>query len=308
MMTTNKLITSSDPKGQDATAKWCAVYNKQRLVDGPDGSAQRLNESREFWKELGDLIQKHSATNQFADQVVSSSYTYPPEYKGPKVITEQVKTIATMFGLDPTQALGFAEKLPALPKSAEGWFAIPKVSAVAEKHFAGVVGVASQYCEAVLLTHTMIKSSRTFFNYREGEIIPAKLRLHLRTANALAQLAEDQPGDIMIIAAQLGMLHKGKSVNRANETFIANEFGLDPFSGCCIALTHPERLVRTEELDMDLPGGEFSPGAVGSFSRAACLYFGDDEVLFGAGDLSYADWCYGSASGFVPIEPVSLES
>jgi hypothetical protein len=109
MMTTKKLITSDDPKGLDATAKWRAVYNKQQLTDGADGSAQRLNESREFWKELGELIQKHSATNQYANEVVSSNYTYPKEYKGPKPIAEQVNTIATMFGLDPTQALEFAK-------------------------------------------------------------------------------------------------------------------------------------------------------------------------------------------------------
>ncbi|MCD8508438.1 MAG: hypothetical protein LRY42_03530 [Candidatus Pacebacteria bacterium] len=186
------MITSDDPKGLDATAKWRAVYNKQQLTDGADGSAQRLNESREFWKELGELIQKHSATNQYANEVVSSNYTYPKEYKGPKSITEQVKTIATMFGLDPAQALEFAKNLPTLPEGAEGWFAIPKVSAVAKQQFPAITDKAEQYCEAVKLVHTKLAESRSFYNYRNGEIVPNKLRQHARTVDFLEHLESEQ--------------------------------------------------------------------------------------------------------------------
>ncbi len=33
-----------------------------------------------------------------------------------------------------------------------------------------------------------------------------------------------QPGDILIIAAQLGMSHRGRSVRLAREVFVANEW------------------------------------------------------------------------------------
>ena len=150
MMTTKKLITSDDPKGRQTTDLFRGAYNKAQLTDE---QAQRLNENRggEFTTELLHLIQKHSATNQYANEVVSSSYSYPKEYKGPKSIVEQVKTIAELFGLDPTAALEFAKNLPELPEGAEGWFAIPKVPAVAKKHFSSITDSGEQYCEAVKL-------------------------------------------------------------------------------------------------------------------------------------------------------------
>jgi hypothetical protein len=296
MMTIKKLITSDDPKGLDATAKWCAVYNKQQLTDGADGSAQHLNESPEFWKELGGLIQKHSATNQYESEVVSSNYTYPKEYKGPKPIAEQVKTIATMFGLDPTQALEFAKNLPTLPEGSEGWFAIPKVSVVATKQFPAITDKAEQYCEAVKLVHTKLADSRSFTNYRNGEIVPQ----HARTVDFLEHLEAEQTGDILIIAVQYGMRHRGKSVRRARETFASNEFGLGAFAIGCMALVHPERYVRFEELDTDCAGDEFAPGAGGVFSGAPVFRFDDDELEFDAVGVSDANAGYGSVSGFVP--------
>lgn len=300
MMTTKKLITSDDPKGLDATAKWRAVYNKQQLTDGADGSAQRLNESREFWKELGELIQKHSATNQYANEVVSSNYTYPKKYKGPKPIVEQVNIIATMFGLDPTQALEFAKNLPTLPEGSEGWFAIPKVSVVAKKYFPEIADIAEQYCEVVKLVHTKLADSRSFYNYRNGEIIPSKLRQHARTVDFLEHLEAEQQGDILIIAAQYGMRHRGKSVRRARKTFASNEFGLGAFAIGCMALVHPERYVSWKELDTDCAGDEFAPDAGGDFSGSPFFYFNDDKLEFRTRDVSSADGFYGSVSAFVP--------
>ncbi|MCX6753690.1 MAG: hypothetical protein NTV03_01380 [Candidatus Nomurabacteria bacterium] len=300
MMTTKKLITSDDPKGLDASAKWRGVYNKTKLTDGADGSAQRLNESREFWKELGELIVKHSTTNQFANEVASSSYTYPSEYKGSKPIDEQIRTVASLFGLDWTEAMEFAKNLPTLPEGAEGWFAIPKVSAVGKKFFPAITDPAQQYCEVVKLVHTKLAESRSFYNYRDGEIVPSKLRQHSRTVDFLEHLEAEQAGDILILAVQYGMKHRGESVRRARETFAGNEFGLTSFVLGCMALVHPERFVRWEELDTDCAGDEFSPVADGVFSRAPFFYFGNDRLRFGAYGVSDAFGYFGAASGFVP--------
>ena len=100
-----------------------------------------------------------------------------------------------------------------------------------------------------------------------GEIDTAHLRQHSRTVEALAKLAETQTGDILIIAVQYGMRHRGKSVRRARETFASNEFGLGAFAIGCMALVHPERYVRWEELDTDCAGDEFAPSADGDFSE-----------------------------------------
>ena len=263
--------------------------------------AQRLIENGgKFQSELKKLVERFSITNQYESEVVSSNYTYPKEYKGPKPIAQQVKTIATMFGLDGAQALEFAKNLPTLPEGAEGWFAIPKVSAVA-KQFPAITDKAEQYCEAVKLVHTKLADSRSFFtNYLNGEIVPSKLRQHARTATFLENLEAEQTGDILIIAVQYGMRHRGKSVRRARETFASNEFGLGAFAIGCMALVHPERYVRWEELDTDCAGDEFAPDAGGVFSEAPFFRFRYYGLVFGAGGVSYAYVRCGSVSGFVP--------
>lgn len=298
-MTTKKLITSDDPRGRQTTDLFRDAYNKAQLTEE---QAQRLNENRgdEFTTELLQLIKKHSATNQYTNDVVSSNYTYPKEYKGPKPIAEQVKTIATMFGLDPTQALEFAKNLPALPEGAEGWFAIPKVSAVGKKQFPAITDKAEQYCEVVKLVHTKLAESCSFTNYRNGEIVPTKLRQHARTMDFLEHMEAEQQGDILIIAVQYGMRHRAKSVRRARETFASNEFGLGTFAIGCMALVHPERYVRWKELDTDCAGDEFAPDADGDFLGSPIFDFSDDGLWFSTRDVSSAYDGYGSVSAFVP--------
>ena len=269
------LITSRDPKGLHATGLFEAVYNKSKL---DDARAQRLNErGGELQDGIANLIAELSMSDKYVNEEVRSSYTYPGEYQGPKPINDQIKAVAKIFGLDPSQALEFAKTLPELPNGAEGWFAIPSVDALAAKHFPEVTDQAEKYCQAVQLVHAKIADSRSFYNYRKGQITPAQLRVHARTAHALNLIAETQKGDILIIAAQLGMRHRGKSVRRARE-----------------------RLVRWEELDMDCSGDEFAPGASGGFSVAPYFYFSDDEVRFGALLAGRASDRCGSASGFSP--------
>lgn len=251
-------------------------------------------------KAVEAIIMEMTTPNKYANEVVSSNYTYPKEYQGPKPIREQVETIATMFGLDPTTALEFAKNLPTLPEGAEGWFAIPKVSVVAKKQFPAITDKAEQYCEAVKLVHTKLADSRSFYNYRNGEIVPTKLRQHARTADFMEHMEAEQQGDILIIAVQYGMRHRGKSVRRARETFASNEFGLGAFAIGCMALVHPERYVRWEELDTDCAGDEFTPDADGDFSESPVFRFNYGGLMFYADDVSIASAGYGSVSGFVP--------
>ncbi len=265
-----------------------------------DGAQRIIENGGEFQVGLKELIQKHSVTNQFADEEVESSYTYPKEYRGPKQIVDQIKAIAEIFGLDPSNALEFAKNLPELPNGAEGWFAIPTVDAVAAKHFPEVTDPADRYCRAVELVLEKIGKSRKFYNYREGEITPNRLRQHARTLHALGQIGETQKGDILIVPAQYGMRHRGRSVRRAREVFVAGEFGLGAFAVGCMALTHPDRYVRWEELDTDCAGDEFAPDADGDFSYAPIFYFYDGKVWFNAYWFAYDNDKYGSVSAFVP--------
>lgn len=245
---------------------------------GIDGAPAMLNDFRDA---VRGILAKHTATNKYASEEASSNYAYPAEYRGPRPIAEQIETLAKMFGLDPQSALAYAEHLPELPAGAEGWFAFPR---------------------QVVLTaiHSKIAETRPFHNWREKQM--DSFRTHARTVAFTEKLvAEQGPGDILIVAAQLGMRHRGCSTRRADEKFVRNEFGLTAEMGAAIALTHPERFVRWEELDMDLPGTEFDdPGSDDRFDRRAYLSWNDGEVKFGTHHVSDAYAFFGSASGFLP--------
>jgi len=299
--TKQTLITSRDDKGRHAVNLFAIEYDKAKL---DEERAQRLNErGDELQVGIAKLIAELSISNQYAGEEVHSNYTYPQEYKGSKPIKEQIKALAKIFNLDPNQSLEYAKNLPELPEGAEGWFAIPSVSALAEKHFPEVTDPAEQYCRAVQLVHQKtadFADLRKFYNYREGNITTDHLRVHARTAHALDLIAETQPAVIEIVAAQFGMRHRGRSVRRAREVFVANEFGLGSLAVGSMLLTHPEREVQWEQLHMDCAGDEFSPAADGQFSSAPIFRFDDGEVEFGASFVGSANDDYGSVSGFVP--------
>ena len=81
---------------------------------------------------------------------------------------------------------------------------------------------------------------------------------------------------------------------------MAGEFGLGSLEVGSIILVHPKRLVRWEELDMDCPGDEFSPEAIGQFSDAPIFYFNDVGVRFDTSGVSSPIEYYGSVSAVLP--------
>ena len=311
-MTMNTSITSEKvTDGQKMQVKRLAEDAINRASSGgilPDKeSGQMLVEKGdEFQSDILTSIRRLSASNKYKDEEFRAAYGYPKEYKGPKPIADQVKAIAEIFGLDPALALEYAKKLPVLPEGAEGWFAIPSVDALVQKHFPEVTDPAEKYCRALQLVHQKIAESRSFYNYRDGQIDTAHIKVSARTLEKMNQIAAQQKGDpstgsgpsILIIAAQLGKRHGGRSVRRAREVFTANEYGLTSVAGSSIVLVHPERLVRWEELDMDMAGDEFSDGGGGSFGRAPYFLF-DGKAGFDTEGVSYPFDNCGSASGFV---------
>ena len=242
-----------------------------------------------------------TSRDRYANEEVSSQFTYPSEYQGPKPIEEQVGSIAEIFGLDSESALEYAANLPEIPEGAEGWFAIPSVSALARVHFPEVDDPAEQYCYAVNLVLDKIAESRRFTNWCEDSIDTNRLRVHAHTQSALDEIEETQQNDILVIPAQLGMRHRGRSVRRARECFADNEFGLTSLATGAILLTHPERLISWRDLWMDCAGDEFDhPVSDVRFDGAPVFDFYDGGVGFSASWLDDAGGSCGSVSGFVP--------
>jgi len=268
-----------------------------------DGIQKLIENGDEFQADIVASIRKHSLSNQFADEEVESSYAYPKGYKV-KGITEQTNILRQLF-----PGIGFADEklaeqplppnLPTGQAGAEGRFAIPKWQTLVADLPAG----RQAYGEAVEKVLAMIASKRKFYNYLDGELGAEYLRQHAKTAKMFQKLGDEQKDfDILVVSAQFGLRHRGRSVRQARKVFAANEFGLGAFAIGIMLLTHPEREVQWEQLHVDCAGDEFAPGAVGDFSSAPIFCFHDGEVEFNAGWFAYASEEYGSASGFLPAE------
>lgn len=302
---TAQTVTQRDPKGIGFINKVGAIYDKAGLSED---EAQLVNQAPGLSELIRNFIAENRVPNKYKDQEVRSKYTYPKEYKGPRPIEEQIKTIAQALGLNPAEALEFAKNLPdfktfvpeyALPHV--GWFAIPSVDAIATKHFHNVVDSAERNCRAILFILDNIAATRSFHNWRKGQITKERLRISERTEQGLVILAQIQKGDILVIAAQLGMTHRGRSTLRAEECFAGNEYGFTSVMGGSVARTHPERFVRFEELDMDLLGELFDdPDSGVRFGDSPYLGFSDDGLKFGTGPRDDAAGIYGTASFFLP--------
>ncbi len=283
-------VTTRDPKGLKFVSIVEAAYNKAYLNDG---EAQRVNDTPGLAELVDNFISENRVTDQFKDEEVASTYGYLSGYRKPKSITEQMNILYQIF-----PGVGFAdEKLAerAVPANAEGWFAIPKWQTI-----------APTYSGAVQKVLDVIKKTRNgkFYNYRDGQINEERLRQSAKTASVFQKLNDEQKDhDILVVAAQFGIRHRGRSVRRAREVFVTNEFGFGAFAVGIMILTHPERLQHYDDLWIDCAGDEFyDPGSDVRFVRAPCFRFRGGELKFDADCVGVARGGYGSASGLVPQE------
>lgn len=256
------------------------------LVLNKDGAQQLIVRGGDLQTRFKEVLRELSVYGQYADEEVESTHHYPEGYCVHH-ISNQVGALREYF-----PELGTADEEIAsdeLPDGAEGWFAIPRW----EK-------IAPTYGETVEKIFAAIASRRRFYNWREGQLEPNYLRQHERTGMLQTLIAQQSEHDILIVPAQFGLRHRGRSVRRARELFLPNEFGLGAFEGGCMLLTHPERLVFYDDLYIDCAGDEYSPVADGRFVSAPCFVWSGDGVTF---DTFWVDGPfsrYGSASGFVP--------
>jgi hypothetical protein len=229
-----------------------------------------------------------SISNQFASEEVKSNYGYLSGYK-PTYMIEQTNLLRRLF-----PGVGYADEKLAeqpLPPNTEGWFAIPKWETM-----------APTYGEAVQMVLDKIKETRNgkFYNYRDGKLGPQYLRQSAKSANAFQKLGTEQKDhDILVVAAQFGLRHRGRSVRRAREVMNASEFGLGAFAVGIMLLTHPERLKHYDDLWIDCAGDEYSCDADGLFDVAPFFHFGGDEVQFVTHGVASASGYDGSASASV---------
>jgi hypothetical protein len=259
-------------------------------------SITSITDGQQYQRFVGDVLTRALQELGFDlkefgldDEEVGSSYGYMSYYR-PKGIAEQITRLKELF---PELGNADAERADQpLPPNAEGWFAIPRW----EK-------ISRTYNEAVEKVLAMIKQTHNgrFYNYREGKLGPNCLHQHERTVEMLKELDDQQAGhSILIVPAQFGFRHRGRSVRRACEVFNASEFGLGAFAVAVCLLTHPKRLQHCFDLGIHCAGDEYDNlNNHDRFSHAPFFRFRGGEVEFDVYRFDRANGRYGSASGFV---------
>ncbi len=240
----------------------------------------------EVTKAVTEIVHSHTVSHRFEDEEVGSNRAYPPTYRV-RPVEAQVTELRKIF-----PALGSCREklghLP-LPGEPEGWFAIPRWRAV-----------APTYNHAVEMVLDVLASRRRFSNRIIGRLGEKYLRQTERAKLAEELLADQQAGnDILVLAAQAGMLHRGCSARRTRAAMAGNEFGLGVFAFGCMLLTHPERLSDSETLLVDCSGDEYSPRADYTFDRVPLFDYDLSGIEFSIFYEDRARDVWGTPTGFL---------
>ena len=232
------------------------------------------------------IIHRLTASDKYKDEEAVSRREYPGNYRV-KPIEAQVTELKKHF----PELSGCMEKIGRqdVPEGAEAWFAIPRWQAL-----------ASTYGQAVELLIDVLAKKRRLDNRIAGKMGPAFLRQGDRAKLAERILAEQQPGsDILVVAAQSGLLHRGCSARRSRVVMATNEFGLGSFALGCMLLTHPERLSSADTLMIDCSGDEYSIRGDGVFDRVPLYDYELTGVEFSIFYEDRARNLWGTPTGFM---------
>ncbi len=220
----------------------------------------------------------------FADEEVPSGRGYPQAY-APRPLPEQARLLRGTFprlgGVLPTAP-------PTLPAGAEAWFLIPDWRRV-----------AATYNTAVTDALAALGTTRSTSFARVERLGANSLRLHARTAEMSQQLSALGDSGLLLVAAQFGVHHRGRSVRRSRAQFADHEFGLGAFAVAAMLLTHPERIAQFDQLYLDCAGDEYSASDEQQFSEAPYFRFLDGRLAFGTSWYGTSDAYFGSASAFL---------
>jgi hypothetical protein len=249
-------------------------------------------------------IQLTASKNQVDNEEVASNFRYLTGYKQgfkgveflqgfrPKPVEEQLKRLREII---PSLASAKANEALAwcvLPPEAEAYFVIPRWQVIAPTYGEAVdkiLGLLDKY------------SYERMFNYRKDKLGPDYLRPFEPDLLMWNRLSEEQKGcDLLMVPAQFGLRHRGRSHRRFREVKLESEFGLGAFAVGCMLLTHPERLRDYDDLWLECPGDEYAPDGDGRFIAAPLYMHGPGEMGFDA--LHYFRAKIGSISAFLPPE------
>lgn len=115
-------------------------------------------------------------------------------------------------------------------------------------------------------------------------------------------IKKDQPGDFIVVPSQLGDRWGGYPTEEVRDGYDATEFGHGLIAACCLTLSHPNRFVEWDQLDMDCPGDEFYSDRPGHTHQIYSPTVGqrNDKISVGMEWSKTAVGYQGSVTGFLP--------
>lgn len=251
--------------------------------------AQGGNFAKAVQHSLRTILSSMTVSQAFEGEegLLTMTAVYPKDFWVTS-LEEQINTLRKHF---PRLTFTDTPKLGMFPANSEGWFAIPhwsKISATYNGALSIVLDKLASFREGGL--HVELK----------GKLGPDYVRQSARTVAFMELLENDQKqNDILIIPAQFGLLHRGRSTRRARKVYAANEFGLDAYTVGCMLLTHPTRFSDYDDLCILCSGDEYVRGGDGG-EGVPTFGMSNDQLVFDCGWDDDVSDSFGAATGFDP--------
>ncbi len=231
-----------------------------------------------------------SASHQFANEEVHSDYQYPVGY-APRPVAEQMDVFQRFFPR--LKSFDNHAATQSIPEGAEAIFLIPRWQEIAPIYYQAV---------EILFKRLVEQRTGMFMNQRNGQLGADLLRQSAKKVGLFQKLCEQQKGhSVLVVPAQFGFRHRGKSVRRARVVMGPGEVGLGAFEIGCMLLSHPDRLQHAHDLLIDCAGDEHSLDASDVYAGAPFYDFIDVSLDFSTSHVSNLLANYGIASAFFPL-------
>ncbi len=287
-LTPTGTATARDPAGVEFVSRVAAAYDKAGLSAE---EAWHVNQNFGLESLISDFIAESRQIDRYGDEEVSTTLGYASGYKKPKDVSWQADHFRELF-----PGIGFHDEGVAsasLPKGAEGYFVIPRWQLIARTYGEAVQKVLELLAKAC---------AGSFKNHCENMLGPDQLRRSAKSVVFWEKIGQEQKGsNLLVVPAQFGIRHRGRSVRLAREVIGSREFGLGAYEVGMMLLTHPERLQRGDDLWIDCAGDDYCDTEEFNvkFDYAPLFGFVDSKLLFDI-DLSknYSSTC-STASGFL---------
>lgn len=231
------------------------------------------------------------AGERYASEELPSEHDYHSGYRAPRPLEEQRASL--IRALPSLSRESYATERPAVPGEAEGLFVIPRWELLAPTYNKALEVVLGALEESV---------NGAFKNWRAGKLSTDYLRAREEDTRLVATIEMTQRGNgLLLVPAQFGRRHRGRSVRRAREYFSAGEFGLGAYHVGIMLLTHPDRLTQYADIWVDCGGDEYAPEDTDDHILTPYFYCHSGTLFFGVLWSGNAFARYGSATGWVTV-------